>query len=148
MALSLADALAALEFGHLEPKAEDLTGMAPPPSEALEQTITAIWSDLFTTLNNSSLERDIEDLGWGVVNLAAARSELRRLRRRGRADPGRDQPLGAQIATMHFGLSKHGQRGAGRAGKYVGKVEQILVAQPADRRSDLRQGLQCTRCAV
>ena len=69
MALSLADALAALELGHLEPKAEDLTGMAPPPSEALEQTITAIWSDLFTTLNNSSLERDIEDLGWGVVNL-------------------------------------------------------------------------------
>lgn len=43
--------------------------MAPPPSEALEQTTAAIWSDLFATLNNTSLERDIEELGWGVVNL-------------------------------------------------------------------------------
>ncbi|MEO5599074.1 MAG: DUF2493 domain-containing protein [Novosphingobium sp.] len=69
MALSLADALAALELGHLEPQVEDLTGMAPPPSEALEHTTTAIWSDLFATLNNTSLERDIEDLSWGFVNL-------------------------------------------------------------------------------
>jgi len=69
MALSLADALAALELGHLEPKAEEITGMAPPPTDALEQTTTAIWSDLFTTLNNTSLERDIEDLGWSFVNI-------------------------------------------------------------------------------
>src|SRR3546814_14310911 len=43
--------------------------MAPPPTEALEQTVTAIWSDLFTTMSNTSIERDIEDLGWGLVNL-------------------------------------------------------------------------------
>ncbi|MDY7524272.1 DUF2493 domain-containing protein [Sphingomonas sp. 10B4] len=69
MPTSLATALSALELGHLEPRTEDLTGMMPPPAEALEQTVTAIWSDLFATLNNSALERDIEDLGWAMVNL-------------------------------------------------------------------------------
>ena len=69
MTTSLAAALAALELGHLEPRNEDLTGMAPPPIEALDQTTTAIWSDLFATLFNTSLERDIEELGWGLVNL-------------------------------------------------------------------------------
>ncbi|RSV14860.1 DUF2493 domain-containing protein [Sphingomonas sp. ABOLF] len=69
MTTTLAAALAALELGHLEPRTEDLTGMAPPPIEALDQTTTAIWSDLFATLFNTSLERDIEELGWGLVNL-------------------------------------------------------------------------------
>ena len=69
MSTSLAAALAALELGHLEPAAEELSGMAPPPIEALEQTVTAIWSDLFTTMTNTSIERDIEDLGWSLVNL-------------------------------------------------------------------------------
>jgi len=69
MALTLAAALSALELGHLEPRPEELGGMAPPPNEALEQTATAIWSDLFATMTNTSLERDIEDLGWGLVNL-------------------------------------------------------------------------------
>ncbi|OYY73851.1 MAG: chromosome segregation ATPase, partial [Sphingomonas sp. 28-62-20] len=69
MSTSLAAALAAMELGHLEPRVEELGGMAPPPTEALEQTVTAIWSDLFTTMGNTSLERDIEDLGWGLVNL-------------------------------------------------------------------------------
>lgn len=69
MSTSLAAALAALELGHLEPAADQLSGMAPPPAEALEQTVTAIWSDLFTTMTNTSIERDIEDLGWGLVNL-------------------------------------------------------------------------------
>ena len=69
MTTSLAAALSALELGHLEPRTEDLSGMAPPPTEALEHTTTAIWSDLFATLFNTSLERDIEELGWGLVNL-------------------------------------------------------------------------------
>lgn len=69
MTTSLAAALAALELGHLEPRTDELTGMAPPPTEALDQTTTAIWSDLFATLFNTSLERDIEELGWGLVNL-------------------------------------------------------------------------------
>jgi hypothetical protein len=69
MTTSLAAALAALELGHLEPRAEDLSGMASPSSDALEQTTTAIWSDLFATLSNTSLERDIEEMGWGLVNL-------------------------------------------------------------------------------
>ena len=69
MTTSLAAALSALELGHLEPRVEDLSGMAPPSLEALEQTTTAIWSDLFATLQNTSLERDIEEMGWGLVNL-------------------------------------------------------------------------------
>ena len=69
MTTSLAAALSALELGHLEPRLEDLSGMAPPPSEALEHTVTAIWSDLFATLQNTSLERDVEEMGWGLVNL-------------------------------------------------------------------------------
>ena len=69
MTTSLAAALSALELGHLVPRPEDISGLAPPPAEALEQTVSAIWSDLFATLGNSALERDIEDLGWGVVNL-------------------------------------------------------------------------------
>ncbi|RVT90310.1 DUF2493 domain-containing protein [Sphingomonas crocodyli] len=69
MTTSLAAALSALELGHLEPRAQDLVGMAPPPSEALDQTVCAIWSDLFATLSNSSLERDIEDLAWNMVNI-------------------------------------------------------------------------------
>ncbi|RZL25272.1 MAG: chromosome segregation ATPase, partial [Sphingomonas sp.] len=69
MTTSLAAALSALELGHLEPRAEDVLGMCPPSTEALEQTTTAIWSDLFATLQNTSLERDIEEMGWGLVNL-------------------------------------------------------------------------------
>src|SRR6195952_2388155 len=68
MTTSLAAALSALELGHLEPRVEDLSGMAPPPSEALEHTTTAIWSDLFETLQNTSLERDVEEMGWDLVN--------------------------------------------------------------------------------
>ncbi len=69
MTTPLAAALFALELGHLEPRAEDVSGMCPPSTEALEQTTTAIWSDLFATLQNTSLERDIEEMGWGLVNL-------------------------------------------------------------------------------
>ncbi len=69
MTTSLAAALSALELGHLEPRAEDVSGMCPPSTDALEQTTTAIWSDLFATLQNTSLERDIEEMGWGLVNL-------------------------------------------------------------------------------
>src|SRR3546814_5053365 len=58
-----------MELRHLEHRVQDLTGMAPPAPEAREQTVTALWSDLFATLSNTALERDIEDLGWGLVNL-------------------------------------------------------------------------------
>jgi hypothetical protein len=69
MTTTLAAALQAIGLGHLELRAEELSGIAPPSAEALEQTTTAIWSDLFATLFNTTLERDIEELGWGLVNL-------------------------------------------------------------------------------
>jgi hypothetical protein len=78
MTTSLAQQLTALGLGHLELRSEELAGIAPPSTEALEHTMTAIWSDLFATLFNTSLERDIEDLGWGLVNLfhrAAAKKQ-------------------------------------------------------------------------
>lgn len=78
MSTSLAAALAAVELEHLEPADGQLSGMAPPSDEALEQTTTAIWSDLFATLQNTTLERDIEEMGWGLVNLfhrAAAKKQ-------------------------------------------------------------------------
>jgi len=44
--------------------------MCPPSTQAVEQTVTAIWSDQFATLQNTSLERDIEEMGWGLANLS------------------------------------------------------------------------------
>src|SRR3546814_9339768 len=75
--IALAAALSALELGHLEPRVEDLTGMAPPAPEALEQTVTALWSDLFATLSNTSLERDIEDLGRSEEHTSELQSLMR-----------------------------------------------------------------------
>lgn len=60
MASTLTAILSALELGHLDHTGELRTLEAPPPAEAMEQTVSAVWS---------ALERDIEDLGWGLVNL-------------------------------------------------------------------------------
>ncbi|QQN75209.1 DUF2493 domain-containing protein [Croceicoccus sp. YJ47] len=57
----------------------DLTGLtiklAPfdpsdfPSEEAVEQTLAAIWSDMFVMFSGTSLEADAEDVAWGFVNL-------------------------------------------------------------------------------
>src|SRR3546814_2998189 len=54
---SLAAAFSALELGHLEPRVEDLTGMAPPAPEAPEHTLTARCSDPFAPLSHTTLKR-------------------------------------------------------------------------------------------
>jgi hypothetical protein len=69
MTTTLAAALQSLNLSHLELRTDEWSDFAPPCAEALEQTTAAIWSELFATLFNTSLERDIEDLGWGLVNL-------------------------------------------------------------------------------
>jgi hypothetical protein len=100
MTTSLAAALCALELGHLEPRAEDVSGMCPASTEALEQTTTAIWSDLFATLQNTSLERDIEEMGWPGQPLPPGRGEKARdhrpSHRRDQAPPGRAGRFGDQ----------------------------------------------------
>ncbi|HEY0114565.1 MAG TPA: DUF2493 domain-containing protein [Allosphingosinicella sp.] len=70
MHTSLAAQLAQLELGHL--KVERIAAAAasePPDGEAVEQTLAAIWSDLFALFPDTALEDDAEELGWGIVNL-------------------------------------------------------------------------------
>lgn len=69
MTSTLSAILSALELGHLDHTVDLRTLEAPPPAEAMEQTVSAVWSDLFALFPFSALERDIEDLGWGLVNL-------------------------------------------------------------------------------
>lgn len=79
MTSSLSAVLSALELGHLDLAGDQRSMEAPPPAEAMEQTVSAIWSDLFALFPFTALERDIEDLGWGFVNLfhrAAAKKHL------------------------------------------------------------------------
>src|SRR3546814_16833189 len=74
MTSSLSAVLQALELGHLDLAGDQRSMEAPPPAEALEQTVSAIWSDLFALFPFTALERDNADLGWGFV-----RSEARRV---------------------------------------------------------------------
>src|SRR3546814_17011699 len=69
MTSTLSALLSALELGHLDHTGDLRTLEAPPPAEAMEQTVSAVWSDLFALFPFSALERAIEDLGWGLVNL-------------------------------------------------------------------------------
>lgn len=66
MTSTLSAILSALELGHLDHTGDLRTLEAPPPAEAMEQTVSAVWSDLFALFPFSALERDIEDLGWGL----------------------------------------------------------------------------------
>jgi hypothetical protein len=77
MHTSLSLQLAQLELGHLS---IDTSGAPPsrdlPGSGAIEQTLAAIWSDLFALFPETALEQDAEELAWGLVNIfhrAAAR---------------------------------------------------------------------------
>jgi hypothetical protein len=70
MHTTLAAQLAALELGHLNVAPLDRTpctdGIDP---DAAEQTLAAIWSDLFGLFPDTALEDDAEELGWAFVNL-------------------------------------------------------------------------------
>lgn len=81
MPSTLAAQLAALELGHLAIAAADArTGLEPPSTEAVDQTLAAVWSDLFALFTETLLEAQSEELGWGFVNLfhrAAAKASAR-----------------------------------------------------------------------
>lgn len=57
----------------------DLSGFAIAPApfdesdfpcdEAVQQTLGAVWSDLFAMFSDTALEADAEDIAWGFVNL-------------------------------------------------------------------------------
>jgi hypothetical protein len=67
---TLAAQLGALELGHLS--VERLQAPSPtelPDAEAIAQTLSAVWSDLFALFPETALEADAEELAWGFVNL-------------------------------------------------------------------------------
>ena len=62
--------LAQLELGHLSLAEPPSPATAEPPrSDAIEQTLSAVWSDLFALFPETALERDSEEIAWGLVNL-------------------------------------------------------------------------------
>jgi hypothetical protein len=70
MRTTFAAQLAQLELGALtiqSTPADRSTEL--PPDEALEQTLTAVWSDLFQLFPDPALEGDAEEIAWGFVNL-------------------------------------------------------------------------------
>jgi hypothetical protein len=70
MHTSLAAQLAQLELGHLKvERIGSAAGTELPDPEAVDQTLSAIWSDLFALFPDTALEDDAEELAWGLVNL-------------------------------------------------------------------------------
>jgi hypothetical protein len=70
MQTTLAAQLAALELGHLNIAALDRAPSTDPlDADAAEQTLVAVWSDLFALFPDTALEDDAEELGWAFVNL-------------------------------------------------------------------------------
>lgn len=84
MHTSLAAQLDQLQLGHLRIVQRSAGGPAEPPApEAVEQTLAAIWSDLFALFPDTALEDDAEELAWGLVNLfhRAAQKRARQIDR-------------------------------------------------------------------
>jgi len=69
MPISFAAQLASLELGHLSVRRFENLATDAPPEEAVEQTLSAIWSELFALFPESVLEDDAEEIAWGMVNL-------------------------------------------------------------------------------
>ena len=70
MRTTLAAQLAQLELGTLNvqrPPADRTSDL--PPDAAVEQTLAAVWSDLFQLFPETALEQDAEEIAWGFVNL-------------------------------------------------------------------------------
>jgi hypothetical protein len=70
MRTTLAAQLAQLELGTLNVQRTpaDCTSDLPP-GDAIEQTLAAVWSDLFQLFPETALEEDAEEIAWGFVNL-------------------------------------------------------------------------------
>jgi hypothetical protein len=70
MRTTLATQLAQLELGALavQQNPADPT-IELPDEEAVEQTLAAVWSDLFQLFPDTALEDDAEEIAWALVNL-------------------------------------------------------------------------------
>ncbi|HEY0628915.1 MAG TPA: DUF2493 domain-containing protein [Sphingomicrobium sp.] len=70
MHTSLAAQLAQLELGHLNIERIPVgDALEPPDPDAVDQTLAAIWSDLFALFPETAVEDDAEEIAWGLVNL-------------------------------------------------------------------------------
>lgn len=70
MRTTFAAQLAQLELGHLS--IQHCPGEAAvdlPPQESVDQTLRAVWSDLFGLFPDTALEADCEEIAWAFVNL-------------------------------------------------------------------------------
>jgi hypothetical protein len=69
MHTSLAAQLAQLELGHLETPDHPAGATELPETDAIEQTLQGVWSDLMALFPETALEDDAEEIAWGIVNL-------------------------------------------------------------------------------
>ena len=61
--------LAGLDLSGLTISSSPFISSDFPAQDAISQTLAAVWSDLFAVFTDTALEADVEDLGWGFVNL-------------------------------------------------------------------------------
>jgi hypothetical protein len=61
--------LAGLDLSGLTISSSPFISSDFPAQDAISQTLEAVWSDLFAVFTDTALEADVEDLGWGFVNL-------------------------------------------------------------------------------
>jgi hypothetical protein len=70
MRTTLAAQLAQLELGSLTVQSIPASSSTElPPDDAVEQTLAAVWSDLFQLFPDTALEDDAEEIAWAFVNL-------------------------------------------------------------------------------
>ena len=59
-----------LDLGHLRiERSPEVVSTVLPELEAIDQTLEAVWSDLFALFPETALEEDAEEIAWGLVNL-------------------------------------------------------------------------------
>lgn len=61
--------LAGLDLSSFSIRPAPFSATDFPAGDAVEQTLTGVWSDLFALFADTALEADAEDVAWGFVNL-------------------------------------------------------------------------------
>jgi YspA, cpYpsA-related SLOG family len=69
MHTSFADQLAGFDLAGFSIGPAPVSSSDFPSSDAVVQTLEAVWSDLFAMVSGTALEADAEDLGWAFVNI-------------------------------------------------------------------------------
>lgn len=69
MHTSFADQLAGFDLAGFSIGPAPVSSSDFPSSDAVAQTLEAVWSDLFAMVSGTALEADAEDLGWAFVNI-------------------------------------------------------------------------------